>query len=82
MPVLLARHLIDMKLNIVTSEPEKVFSILSEMYPGSIIIHTPILPQIQEFEITENGEPKVYSLEGLLDLSRSYGIPIHDIRIY
>lgn len=71
-----------MKLNIVTKEPDKVMLVLQELFPASIVEHTPIRPEIHSFEISEEGDPKVYSMESLMELSDFYGIPLHDIRIY
>lgn len=71
-----------MKLNIVTKEPEKILLFLQEMYSTANVEYTAISPKIHTYEITENDEPKVYSLEGLMELPDYYGIPLCDIRIY
>lgn len=71
-----------MKLNIVTKEPKEVLVALQNMYAKATVTHTPISSNIHSFEISEGDEPKVYSLEGLMELSDYYGIPQHDIRIY
>jgi len=84
-PVLLARLRFtntDMRLNILTTRPIELLSILQEMYPQAHVEHTPVCPEIHDYEISEEEEPVVYSLEGLMELSSSYGISPHNIRIY
>lgn len=71
-----------MKLNIITNEPEKVLKIIQTLYDKAIVTHTSIRSNIHSFEILEEGDPKVYTLEGLRELSHHSGISYHNIRIY
>lgn len=70
-----------MKLNIVTKNPDKVFSVLQELYPYAHVTHTEVCDDIHDFELVKDGETVVFPLEGLKELT-GYGIPDYDIRIY
>lgn len=70
-----------MKLNIITKNPDKVFSVLQELYPYAHIIHTEVCGDIHDFELVKERETVVFPLDGLKELT-GYGIPDYDIRIY
>lgn len=73
---------VNMKLNIITANPEQVRATLKSMYPQAHVSHNEINPDIHDFEITCDAELAVYPLEGLFELVSSYRIPAYNIRIY
>lgn len=58
-----------MKLNIVTTCPDKVLCAISEVYPDFHICHTEVCDNIHDFELVKEKENVVYPLDGLKELS-------------
>ena len=72
-----------MILNIETANPEVTLNRIRYVFPNeSVTLKNIFPPMLAEYEVTHEGEIRVYTLESLLELMGELDLKPHQIRMY